>query len=347
MSGPLESEALKGEILAVLGSTPNDSTLEKVKGLVESSRCNELCQDRSAIQLLVKYLKKFNPNNVGIPDGNLKTEEYQDFVKRWRESFRVVAVDNTAAAIEELIDTSALGGTQSQGNDQFGKLLGVLMKRFDTIDAKLKEHSDLIGIKTSEPAHNNETNLSGNGLSPGTPKSPGGTDIVGAMLKNIPQDLLEQEEKTGKVAEAWEEVQQGERKLELILPEGKRVAKNQLVLWMHLGGTVGFYIRTRKWCNARMEHEAKSLARALDLLIDQFGLEIAGNINAVETLVRRLGALEVANKSNGSWEVAKYLEEGGDEGVMSSTLDSALKVASRMKKLSKGVNQKGVTPKKD
>ena len=346
MSGPLESEILKGEILNALGSTPNESSLDKIKGLVMSARCDAICQDRSAIQLLVKYLKKFNPNNVEIVDGNLKTEEYQEFVKRWIGSFRRVSEDSTAVAIEELIDTSALGGAMSQGlqsNDQLGKFLGTLMKKLDTIDAKLKEHSDIIAIKTS----NIENNQSGNGVVPENQNAPGERDVLGAMLRNIPENLLEKEEKLGQVSNAWEEVQQGERKLELILPEGKRVAKSQLILWMHLGGTVGFYVRTRKWSNARMEHEAKSLARALDLLIDQFGLEITGNINAVETMVRRLGALEVANKSNGSWEVAKYLEEGGDEGVMSTTLDSALKVASRMKKLSKGVNQKGMTPKKE
>ena len=90
--------------------------------------------------------------------------------------------------------------------------------------------------------------------------------------------------------------------------------------------------------NKRNKYEALSLARGLDLDISALGQEGAARLPSAEVRIRRMIALERATE-DGSWEVAKMLEENF-QGYDADT-NRALKEAIRLKKSMERTPERG------
>ena len=87
------------------------------------------------------------------------------------------------------------------------------------------------------------------------------------------------------------------------------------------------------------EFEASTLARAIDLIADQFSRDGIKHIDAAEVLTRRLIALLVADQAGGNWKVATFMEErpqGSSLPAGSNLLREAHRMASIMQRLSGG-----------
>ena len=62
------------------------------------------------------------------------------------------------------------------------------------------------------------------------------------------------------------------------------------------------------WAKSRNKREAETLARVLDLAVTEFGTRVLEKSAAFEVLLRRLHALNLADKQ-GNWELACLMEE--------------------------------------
>ena len=70
--------------------------------------------------------------------------------------------------------------------------------------------------------------------------------------------------------------------------------------------TVKAYVEAQEWKKPRNGIECITLARALDCMIEEFGVRGVLESQAMEVLIRRLGAVSIADGSS-SWEVADEL----------------------------------------
>lgn len=101
-------------------------------------------------------------------------------------------------------------------------------------------------------------------------------------------------------------------KIHLNIPEEERLAPAYLHRILTLHGTMSDYVNQEEVFErkgqARNKYEAISLARSIDLLLNEFGWNRMHKSRAMEVMCRRLFALEVASQEGG-WKVAEALEE--------------------------------------
>ena len=101
--------------------------------------------------------------------------------------------------------------------------------------------------------------------------------------------------------------------------------------------TVSAYVGQATFRNGRNRHEARVIARAVDLIFDQFGQDGIEYIDAVEVLVRRLLSVMLADQCD-DWTVSNGIEEQPD-GVMfgpTKVLKDAQRTALTLQKLAAG-----------
>ena len=91
---------------------------------------------------------------------------------------------------------------------------------------------------------------------------------------------------------------------------------------------------------SRNQHECIMLARSIDLMVDELGLEVIGDLTVTEVLLRRLKAL-LQNTRTGSWEYAIGLEESPASLLRVSP--AAAKETSQRVNISKSASPKGTS----
>jgi hypothetical protein len=100
---------------------------------------------------------------------------------------------------------------------------------------------------------------------------------------------------------------------------------------IHPFGSFGAWVRHIKFGSTRNERECASWAQALDCLL-------AGHSNvAVDHMIRRLSAVQLADATGGNWTLAEAIEQRApkDSFLSQSTVNGWFRLADRIEKLNK------------
>ncbi len=92
-------------------------------------------------------------------------------------------------------------------------------------------------------------------------------------------------------------------------------------IWTNITGTsrsATDFVHKQSWRDVTKMHEALAWARCIDLVADQFGDEAIAQIDAMETALRRLAAVLLADKT-ASWRVAAEVQENPEKWTIAST----------------------------
>ena len=121
--------------------------------------------------------------------------------------------------------------------------------------------------------------------------------------------------------------------MELMVEE--RITEETLLNIFSTASTVSGYIEAARYSNARNRKEARAIARTLDFLLADLGLKEVLRIRASEVLIRRLAAINEAERT-GDWNVASEVEETtlGREMISQSVRRRMLRSARLAKEVS-------------
>ena len=95
------------------------------------------------------------------------------------------------------------------------------------------------------------------------------------------------------------------RRLQVVVQKGARHAYNNI---MHSASSTSAYVAQRTWKSPERGATARVMARAIDLMVDQFGPDSLESVDAMETIVRHLISLVEADRWGNS-EAASMMEE--------------------------------------
>ena len=121
--------------------------------------------------------------------------------------------------------------------------------------------------------------------------------------------------------------------MELMVDE--RITEETLLNIFSTASTVSGYVEAARYSNTRNRKEAKTIARTLDFLLADLGLKEVLKIRASEVLIRRLAAINEAERT-GDWNVASEVEETtmGREMISQSVRRRMLRSARLAKEVS-------------
>ena len=120
----------------------------------------------------------------------------------------------------------------------------------------------------------------------------------------------------------------------------KRESKNLYRGFVARAMNVSAYTATLTFGSIRNRREAETLARAVDLFVDQFGSGAVGKVDALEVLLRRYTAVLHAETS--CWEFATCFEESPEGPFVEAKIFSRVKKIARLQGVPAQAMRQGV-----
>ena len=304
--------------------------VELFKRWILSNECDQYSSAYMALKRVVTVLKNIIPRRE-MPDGNLaegvfypkrKTSEllgkYLNECKRYLLEVEKIEVDDVIRNMSVVDDEY----TQTLPNGEEQRVPGqgvyVTAPSVGTSAAEIISNGGRHSTRGGDSSNVNGSSGLGNvqgllqGLNNGEPNTVAVGNLLneflgtGTSTSSVPGNGRSTEANAAPTRYSWK----GKRELQLMVEEKDCIAKRSINAWLAVNTSVTQYVQGIEWAEKekRSKNEARFLARAIDLAIDDLGRDHVGEMKAMEALVRRLQALVMAHL-DGNWDRATLLEE--------------------------------------